>query len=58
MTDDFKKDLINFLRSELHIDVNTKSTYTGGLSSDSLYKDYREVIIYLADEVLIQFDID
>lgn len=58
MTDDFKEELINFLQQELKIDIDAKSYYTGGLSEQPLYKDYKQVTITLRDTVILEFDIN
>lgn len=55
MTEDQKKDLIEFLKENLEIDTITTSNYTGGLDgSGSLYRDEKSLIVRIAGEKITE----
>ena len=54
MTPEFKEELIEFLRENLQLDVETKSNYTGGMDGGPLYADSHTLRLTLCGEVLTE----
>ena len=59
MTEIQREEILNLLREELRIDVDTKSVYTGGMDgSGELYRNCHTVKILLGNEVITEAYLD
>ena len=55
MTEDQKRDLIEFLKENLEIATATTSTYIGGMDgSGNLYREEKSLIVRIAGEFITE----
>lgn len=59
MSKSTREEILQILKEELRVEVDTKSVYTGGLDdSGTLYKDSHIVKVILGDEVISETYLD
>lgn len=52
MDDELRGQIIELLKEELTLDVETSSEYTGGMDGGDLYEDRHTLKLLLGDEVI------